>query len=436
MGLFEYLKPKNAVQEVKFMDESKAVEVEVIDDESYMSFSTAFRDFGEENLQLPRIFDTAVDKSLWVRFGWNNLFPQMVNQMYYTSPINGAIINFKTNATIGGGYQITTHSQDQKEKVKAIVFEKRHKIAKLLDPITKDLIMHESAYFLVRFDGNDLKHISRIPREKVRNSKDKSLYFISDDWSTHLNLRPIRPFKGLHREAEMILCFENESVGVDSYSIASYTSCLNWCELDGKMSLFHKNNIDNSIFPSFALIFPKKPSGEKEKTELKKVVEGARGAKNAGRILALFANKPEQMPKIETIPTNQNDKLFEQTDERIDAQVCKAHCIDPLLLGIRVSGKLGSGNDIKQSYIIFEKNTVTPLRNKIEEMFTKILAIGGIRAKFEINEYQIINEKIVEIENENEKVIDSLTSLPEGLQNEITRRMSNEQLFKLIGLEK
>mgnify|MGYP003451995141 FL=1 len=69
-------------------------------------------------------------------------------------------------------------------------------------------------------------------------------------------------------------------------------------------------------------------------------------------------------------------------------------------------------------------------------MFTKILAIGGIRGKFEINEYQIINEKIVEIENENEKVIDSLTALPEGLQNEITRRMSNEQLFKLIGLEK
>lgn len=426
-------KPKNAVQEISFEQEIMSTEV---NDESYLSFSTAFRDFGEDNLQLPRIFDQSVDKSTWVRFGYNNLFPQMVNQMYYTSPINGAIINFKTNATIGGGYLITPKSQETKDKVKALVFEKRHKLERLIEPITKDLIMHECTYFLLKFDGNDLKHVSRIPREKVRNSKDKSLYFISDDWSTHLNLTPIRPFKGLNREKEMILCFENECVGVDSYSIASYTSCLNWCELDGKMSLFHKNNIDNSIFPSFALMFPKKPSGDREKAELKKVIEGAKGAKNAGRIFALFANKPEQLPKIESIPTNQNDKLFEQTDERIDAQVCKAHCVDPLLLGIRVSGKLGSGNDIKQSYIIFEKNTVTPLRKKIEEIFTTILSIGGINAKFEINEFQIINEKIVEIENENEKIIDQISALPELMASEVIKRMSNEQLFKLIGLEK
>ncbi len=425
-------KPK-AVQVLTFGDVKTPEKKE---DDNYMSFGTQFRELGEENLALPIVQDSLTDSKGWVRFGNNNLFPQDVNQMYYTSPINGAIINFKTNAAVGGGYSIIPKTNTAKDKVAAMVFERRHKIDKLLSPATKDGIMHESIYLLLTFsEDKKFRSVKRIPREWVRNTQDKKLYFVCENWAHQTNIRPIRKFNGVGYDSEMLLCWENQSVGMDTYSIASYTSALNWCELDGKMSLFHKNNILNSIFPSFVLLFPKKPTGDKEKLELKKTIEGAKGAKNAGKVVALFANKPEQMPKIEAIPVNQNDKLFEQTDERIDAQVCKAHCIDPLLLGIRVSGKLGSGNDLKQSYIIFEKNTIIPLRRVIESLFNELLSVAGVNATFKINEYQIINETIVEVGDENSKVLDAINSLDPMVANKVLESMSSDQVLRLVGLK-
>lgn len=426
-------KPRSA-EVVEFSPQKQ--EAKTAENEDYMSFGTHFRELGTENLALPFIYDSVVDSNGWVRFGKDNLFPQKVNQMYYTSPINGAIINFKTNAAIGGGYKIVPKKEDYATKAQIMVFEKRHKIKKMLAPLVKDYIMHESAYILVRFsEDGKFRGCKRVPREHVRNTQDRQLYFICSDWSSQIGVRPIRKFNGVGRDSEMLLCYEANSVGMDTYSLASYTSALNWCELDGKMSLFHKNNILNSIFPSFVLLFPKKPSGEKEKNEIKKTIESAKGASNVGKVLALFANKAEQMPKLETIPTNQNDKLFEQTDERIDAQVCKAHCIDPLLLGIRVSGKLGSGNDIKQSYVIFEKNTVLPIREVAEMMFNELLSIAGIAATFKVNEYQIINETLVEVEDDNSKTLDALNSVSPLVATKILEYMSEEQVLSLIGLK-
>jgi len=174
-------------------------------------------------------------------------------------------------------------------------------------------------------------------------------------------------------------------------------------------------------------MFPKKPSGEREKNAIKQTIEGAKGAGNAGRVLALFANKPEQMPKIEPIPVNQNDKLFEQTDERIDAQVCKAHVIDPILMGIRVAGKLGSGTDIKQAYVIFEKNTIIPIRDWVERIFNQLLQISGTPAKFSVNNYQIINETITQTEGQGNMVLDALNKLSPLVATKVLESMTVNQ---------
>lgn len=401
----------------------------------YLTFSSPFQKIGHENLSLPYINDQLTGMSGWVRFGRENDFPQKVNQMYYTSPINGAIIDFKTNATVGGGYTVKPLTDSFADKAKALVFDRRFNISRLIKPLTRDLIMHSCAYMKLIFseDGRLLK-FTRIPREHVRNSKDKKLYFISPDWTTQQEIVPIRKFNGVNVEREHILCFEEDSVGQDTYSIAPYTSCLNWCFLDGEMSFLHKSNIQNSIYSSFVLMFPKKPSGEREKNAIKQTIEGAKGAGNAGRVLALFANKPEQMPKIEPIPVNQNDKLFEQTDERIDAQVCKAHVIDPILMGIRVAGKLGSGTDIKQAYVIFEKNTIIPIREQVERIFNQLLQISGTPAVFTVNNFQIINETITQTEGQGNQVLDALNKLSPLVATKVLDSMTVNQKLGLIGL--
>lgn len=398
-------------------------------------YSTPFMEVGSGNLALPHIDNSYQDSRGHIRFGQNDLFPQLTNQMYYTSPLNGSIIDFKTNSISGGGYEIKAKDESAPTKARIMIFENKNKVKRVYRSITRDLVQHHQSYFLVYFGSQkEPLRFERIAPEKVRKSKGKKMYYICEDWRTQVGIKPVKPYTGIVEPGQCYILDNNiESVGQDEYSIPPYSSAFNWCYLDGEMSYLHKSNIKNSIFPSFALLFPKKPGGEKERTAIKNTIEGAKGAPNAGRVFALFANNQEQLPKIEPIPTNNNDKLFEQTDERIDAQICKAHTIDPLLMGIRVSGKLGSGNDIQQAYIIYEKNTVLPFREYVEEAFNRLLAIFDIRGEFILNNYQIINEQIVEIDDSVNKIFEKLSSISPLLANKAAESLTINEIRAAVG---
>jgi capsid portal protein len=229
--------------------------------------------------------------------------------------------------------------------------------------------------------------------------------------------------------------WENLQVGQDIYPLPSYTSAFNWAFLDGEMSYLQKSNILNSIFPSFAMMFPKKPQSEEEKRAIKDTMERAKGAHNAGKGVAFFANNKESLPTIESIPTNNLDNVFQVTTESIDSKICQAHTIDPILMGIRVSGKLGSGSDIKQAYIIFEKNTIIPLRETIADIVNDLFEIAKVKARVEINNYQIVNETIVEVEENVSRISDVINSVNPSLASKIIDSMTQDELRQLIGLE-
>lgn len=401
----------------------------------YMAMSTPFFAIGKEDLTTPYIDDRVIGPGGYVAFDVDNLFPQRTNILYFKSPANAACIQFKIRGTIGGGYTYE-HTDDIKIKAEVMAFNIRFRIEELLDVLMLDRVQHGSAYIHVKFrDDNGVKfpyYMKRIPREKVRTNKTKTLYFISEDWSREQPDKTLKPYTGTNIQKEHIICYEDVSPGSDVYSIPSYASALNWCAVDGEMSMLHKNNILTAIFPSAVFNYPRVPRNEEEKREIKKDLEQLKGARNAGKIVSLFSKKEEFMPKITSFTPSQNDKLFEQTDERIDAQIYKAHVIDPLIMGIRVPGKLGSGNELRQSYTIFEKNTIMPLRKKAEAMINELLDICGIRAKIKINNFQIIDEVIVETEDQATKALNALNNMSPLMANKFLESVPTEKLLSLI----
>jgi len=407
-----------------------------VESNNYQSFSSPFMKVGEGNLSLPYV-NARQQVSGYIRFGVDNLYPQLINQLYYTSPLHGAIVDFKTNATIGGGYEIKTDSSvTAVEKMEVYAFEKKVDLEQLLDKITKDDILHNRVYFRLVFNSNnDLIRVKHIGAEKVRTSKDRLTYFICDDWTSQIDIETIYPYDRKIYQRECLYVYEKNCVGQDVYPLPSYTSAFNWAFLDGEMSYLQKSNILNAIFPSFAFMFPKKPQSEEEKAGLRKTIESGKGARNGGKVLSFFANNADQLPKIEAIPTNNNDNLFQVTTESIDSKICQAHTIDPILMGIRVSGKLGSGSDIKQSNVIFEKNVIFPQRRKVEKIVNDLFKIARLKAEFHINNFQIINDVITERDEKTQAIIDSLNSLPQGLQQTVLNKMTDEEIRSLVGLK-
>ena len=416
----------------RFIGSKPQATTEVV--EGYQSFSTPFQRVGGANLSLPYV-NGRYQVAGYIPFGQDNMFPELLNQLYYTSPLHGAIVDFKTNAIVGGGYTLETTKMSSEDKLKLYTFEKKMKLNKTSKAIAQQLIVHHRVYFKLCYnDKGELYKIYNVSPEKVRVARDKVTYFLCDDWSARIDVIPIKRAHPTNRDLEQLYVYEIMTLGQEWYSLPQYTSALNFAFLSGELSYFAKSNIQNSVFPSFAMMFPKRPQSEEEKHMIKNTIDRLKGAQNAGKAVAFFANSAEQLPKIEPLPTNNNDKLFHEASALNTEQICFSHTIDPILMGVRTTGALGGGADIKQAYVVFEKNVVMPLRDQVEEIVNELLHLAKIPGKYMINNFQIINETIVEIEGDASKTADAINSLSPLVATKVLNAMTPNEVRALASL--
>jgi hypothetical protein len=414
---------------------NKTADVEVISSSNYDAFSTPFAKVGGGNLSLPYV-NGRHSTGGYIPFGIDNMYPELLNQIVFSSPLHGAIVDYKTNAVIGGGFDIKVDGATAKDLLELYTFEKKISIKKIARATTEQLIVHNRVYFRLSFDDKmNLKRVHNVSPEKVRRARQLNDYFICEDWASRIDVQTIKKYHPTCTDREQLFVYEVETLGQDWYPLPKYTSALNFAFLSGDLSFFAKSNIQNSIFPSFAIMFPKRPQSEEEKNVLRNTINKLKGAENAGKTAAFFANSPDQLPKIESIPTNSNDKLFQEASGLNTEQICFAHTIDPILMGVRTTGSLGSGSDIKQAYVIFEKNVVMPLREQVQDIFNEILHIAKLGfADFKINNFQIINESIVEIEGDASKTSDALNSLSPLVATKVLEQMTTNEVRALASL--
>jgi hypothetical protein len=402
--------------------------------EGYQSFSTPFLKIGAGNLSLPYV-NGRHQTSGWIPFGDSNLFPSVLNQLVYSSPLHGSIVDYKTNAVIGGGIELNTTTTTPQELLELYTFEKKSRLKKTVRITTEQLIVHNRVYFELYFDEKmKLTRMKNVSPDKVRRGQNPNNYFICDDWSARIDVRDIQRYHPTCTDRCQLFVYEVECLGQEWYPLPKYSSALNFAYLSGELSYFAKSNIQNSVFPSFAMMFPKRPQSEEEKNVLRSTIDKMKGAANAGKAVAFFANSQDQLPKIESIPTNQNDKLFQEASGLNTEQICFAHTIDPILMGVRTTGSLGSGSDIKQAYVIFEKNVVMPLREQVSDIFNEILRIAKINADFRINNFQIINETIVEVEGDASKTQDALSAMSPLVATKVLDTMTPNEVRALASL--
>lgn len=359
----------------------------------YSQFSSPFGRIGEGNLSLPYVLPR---NGSYVPFGGDNVYPQIINQMYYQSPLNAGIINFKTNAVIGGGFNIDSIIKTAAQRVDEYTFIKKNNVNKISRQVTKDLIMHGRVYILVNKTEDGKVSVKRLGPETIRVNQDKSTFYYSSDWTRKVSEKTYVEYNP-SIIGESIYVYEIDGdAGQDIYPIPAYCSALNDAFLDGETSYLMKSNIINSIFPSFMITLAKSFGSEAELNQFKQTMESAKGAPNAGRILTFIGDENSPVPTITPIPINQNDKIFDSTLKRVDENICRGHQIDPLLTGIRVAGSLGQGNELEKAYTIFEKTFIHPTRAQVEEILNDIFEIGGIPAKITIKNYQIVDNVIVD----------------------------------------
>lgn len=360
-----------------------------------MSFSTPFLKIGKGNLGTPFISPWYTVSGI-VQFGSDNLYPQILDQMYYTSPIHSDCINFTVQAAIGGGYEWNTPAVTGKEKVDQYTFERINRFKKMFRYLPVDFVIHRRVCVLIKKDVNGkFRSMKRLHPSTIRNNETITKFLYCKDWSRRTGLIEYNKYTPNGKDLESVYVYHAESVGQDVYPLPSYISALNDVFLDGEISFLQKCNIENSIWPSLAVRIPKLFASDEERDQFKEGFNNNTGAKGGGKVMFVQGQGLENTPEIVPIPTNQNDKLFDSTIENVLNKICFSHGINPEIMGIKIAGSLGNSQELESAYSIFEKNVVMPLRDELTEIFDDLLDIACVRNSIVINDYQIIEKAIV-----------------------------------------
>jgi hypothetical protein len=336
----------------------------------------------------------------YVYFGSDNLYPNHLNELFYSSPFHSSIINFKVLNLIGGGLT-TTFSDKSTEKQKIEITQMVLRFNDFfLNQLAYDFMVHSRVCHKVYWNEDHTKivNIERIDPAWVRSGKKIEgkvrFYVINPKWGKSMvktQGEKIPAFDKFNKDEKcQLLVYQGYSPGLEYYSQPIYANAANWIFLDGQISYYHKSNIENSLNPSLAIKIYEKPANDEEKQQFIRQLQASfGGAANSGRAMVFYSNGKDLSPDIQSIDPNTLDEAFAVTQEMIVKNIAFSHTIDPVIMGISTPGALGQSQQLQTAYNIFDSTFVKPNQKWLNNILNFYLTINNLPATVTLNNYKL-----------------------------------------------
>ena len=309
------------------------------------------------------------NRSGWIDYGQNNLFPQHLINLYQNSPIHNALVNSISYMIEGQGTGTILDNALQ-----GIAFD-----LKLQGAFVAEVIWS--------MDFTRVVQINHLPFENCRLAYDREEdditgIFYSKDWANTRSKRGKPEFipafnpSIAQEQPRQVIYAHGMSAGSVYYPKPDYFGALNYVELSYQMGLYHVNNILNGLFPSFIINFLNGIPQKEEREAIRREWETRlSGASNAGKFLMTFNEDPTRAPQIEAFPLSDADKQYQFLSEETAKQIMVGHrVVSPLIHGIRDTTGFGSNKDeMLVGLEIFNNQVIKPYQRIIERVFTPIL---------------------------------------------------------------
>ncbi len=309
------------------------------------------------------------NRSGWIDYGNNNLFPQHLINLYHNSPIHNALTNSIAFMIEGQGTGTILDNALQ-----GIAFD-----LKLQGAFCAEIIWS--------MDFTRVVQINHLPFENCRLAYDRDEdditgIFYSKDWANTRSKKGKPEFipafnpSIAQEQPRQVIYAHGMSAGSVYYPKPDYFGALNYIELSYQMGLYHVNNILNGLFPSFIINFLNGIPQKEEREAIRREWETRlSGANNAGKFLMTFNEDPTRAPQIEAFPLSDADKQYQFLSEETAKQIMVGHrVVSPLIHGIRDTTGFGSNKDeMLVGLEIFNNQVIKPYQRIIERVFTPIL---------------------------------------------------------------
>ena len=345
-----------------------------------------------ESIKIPKIEEKRGKN--WIDFGSNNLYPQLLLELYNNSAMHHTAIEAITDGVIGKG--IKTWGDTPVNKYDETLNDILEKIV-----IDYEIFGGYSLNVIWSRDGENIAEIYHLPFQNVRSglldeNEQVKEYWYSHDWAKHRKYKPksYAPYSNTDNEgdnASQIFYYFDYSAGQFYYPLPHYVGAINDIDTDSRISRFHANNLKNGLNPSMMLTFKNGIPTPDEKREIWKDIDDTFGSEeNAGKFFVTFA-EPGREPSLEPVESA-NDDYYITLEKRVTSRILTAHRItSPLLLGIRDSNGFSSNADeIKTAYSHFMSTVILPDQKKIVKSLNRIFNKTGKTAKLEIEQSNIL----------------------------------------------
>lgn len=345
-----------------------------------------------ESIQLPRIEEKRGKD--WVDFGSNNLYPQLLIELYNNSAMHHTSIDAIVDGVVGQGFK---HFGDE------FINAEQETIDEIFEKIARDYELFGGYALNVIWsrDGENIAEIYHLPFNNVRSglmNDDEKVeeYYYCSDWAKYRKNKPVSypAYSATDNEgdnASQIFYYFDYTVGQFYYPLPDYVGAINDIDTDARISRFHANNLKNGLAPSMMLTFKNGIPTPDEQDEIWKDIEKTfAGEENAGQFFVNFA-EPGREPSLEAIE-NSNDDYYVTLESRITSRILTAHRItSPLLLGIKdASGFSNNADEINTAYNHFMGTVIRPDQKKLVKSFNKIINQTGRTVKLEIEPSKIL----------------------------------------------
>lgn len=314
----------------------------------------------------------------YITYGTDNKYPQMLIDLYNSSPKHGALVSQKAQYIAGDKTEVIANNTEQ-------LTIANDKLASINAYESFDDVKAKIAADLELFDGfaleiiwnkakTSIAEIYHLPFQNVRISLDGH-YWYAEDWSDR-KLEPIYYYcwNPITRENKQLYYFKMYKAGQGDYPTAPYQSALKYIEIDTEIANFHLNSIKSGFSAQTLLqLFKGVPTPEEMRQTIKRFKENFSGTDNAGSIIIQF-NDPNETPSVvNNLAPSDFDKQFDLLNQTVQQEILMAHRVtSPMLFGIKTEGQLGGRSELIESYEAFQTAYIEPRQNHMDRALTSI----------------------------------------------------------------
>ena len=319
----------------------------------------------------------------YMQYGQNNDYPQYLLDLFNKSAKHNAIVRGKVNYIVGNGWA------GEQPIVKQV--NREETLNDLTKKVALDIELFGGAYIQVIWSvmGEQIAELWHCDYTKIRTNKDNTQFWYKEDWKATRNQEKAEVYAAFNPKNPVgvqILYVKEYRPGMNVYSLPGYFGALNYIESDVEVSKHVLGNAQTGFSASKLITLPNGEPSPDEKRAVSRQFDNMYTGADGKKYLLAFVNDATRKPIVDDLGASDLTKEdFSRVDELIQTNIFSGHQItSPDLFGIATPGQLGSRQQMRDSYEIFNNTYIRYKQMQLEGVFNMLGQYAGINEELKI----------------------------------------------------